>query len=598
MMSAGLRYAPSDESFMLASDVHVDSFYYEGGKVGELMLNTIYLPLDENLHQVDAHFYHNRREVSSATAVYDARRERIDGSLAVDTFSIGMLTPFVPDQMASLGGTLNGALEIRGTSSDPIVNGYMQMDTASVYATMTASRFRLDSQRLKIKDNRVLFRNFAIYAAGSNPLTLDGDICLAGPERIMANLSLQGNNLHALNVKRNPESLVYGRLLIDVEATLKGPVDALNVRGNMRLLGGTNLTYVMKESPLTVQNRLKDLVSFTSFADTALFRRRPTGRFAPVPIGGMDMLMLIRIDPVVQLRADLTPDQSSFVALEGGGDLSFQYTRQGEMLLNGRYTLSDGRLKYALPVIPLKEFRIKNESYIQWDGNPADPLLNLAATQRMRTSVALPGESPRMVNFDVGIDVRQRLENMSLLFTIAAPEDLSVQGELDKMGPGERSTQAVGMMVTGMYLANGSDGKGNINMGNALGNFLQNEISNIAGSTLKTVDLSFGINTYDHDTGQDGSRQRTDYSFRFAKRFYNDRLRVVIGGKVSSGNVQQQEFFIDNASLEWRLNNAGTGLLKVFHDKNYQSLLDGEVTETGFGLVLRRRMRHWYELFK
>jgi hypothetical protein len=598
MMSADLRYAPSEESFMVAGDVHIDSFRYEGGRVGEMMLNAIYLPLDDDVHQVDAHFYHNRREVSYATAVYEARREQISGSLTVDTLPIGMFTPFIPDGMASLGGALNGQMEISGTSDAPLVNGYLQLDTASIYTSMAASRFRLDNQRLVIHDNRALFNDFKVYAAGSSPLALSGDIHFADPAHILANLRLNGNNLQALDVKRNPESLVYGRLLLNVGATLQGPLDALSVRGDIQLLGGTNLTYVMKESPLTVQDRLKDLVSFTSFADTTL-RRRRGGSFTPAPVGGMDLLMRIHIDPVVQLRADLTPDRSSFVALEGGGDLSFQYTRQGEMLLNGRYTLSDGNLKYALPIIPLKEFRIKDESYIHWDGNPINPLLGLAATQRMRTSVALPGESPRMVNFDVGIDVRQRLENMSLRFIIAAPEDIAVQGELDKLDAEGRSTRAVGMMVTGMYLANGSDGKVNLNMGDALGNFLQGEINNIAGDALRTVDLSFGVNTYDQDDGTEGSGQRTDYSFRFAKRFYNDRLRVVIGGKVSSGaDVQQRESFIDNASLEWRLNKAGTGHLKVFHDKNYQSLLDGEVTETGLGLVLRRRMRYWYELFR
>jgi hypothetical protein len=595
MMSADLRYAPSEESFMVIGDVRIDSLSYEGGEVDELMLNTIYLPLDENTHQVDAHFFHNRKEVASATAVYEAKQEQLAGSIAADTLPIAMFTPFIPDKMASLNGALNGRLDIRGPLSAPVMHGYVQIDSGSVYTGMVASRFRLDNKRLEIKNNRALFDSFKVYSAGTNPLELNGEINFADPEHIMANLQLTGNHIQALDVKRNPESLVYGRLLLNVDATMQGRLEALSIRGNIQLLGGTNLTYVMKESPLTVQDRLKDLVTFTSFTDT-MIRTRRIGNFTRMPAGDMDMLMLIHIDPIVQLSADLTPDRSSFVSLEGGGDLSFQYTRQGDMLLNGRYTLSDGRLKYALPVIPLKEFRIKDESYIQWDGNPVNPILNLAATQRMRTSVSLQGESPRMVNFDVGIDVKQRLENMSLHFTIAAPEDITVQSELDKMGIEGRSTQAVGMMATGLFLGSGNAGKVNLDMGNALSSFLQNEINNIAGNALKSVDFSFGMNTYNED--ELGSGQRTDYSFRFAKRFYDDRLRVVIGGKVSTGDVQQKESFIDNASLEWRLNKAGTGYLKVFHDKNYQSILDGEVTETGLGVVFRRRMRYWYELFK
>jgi hypothetical protein len=595
VMSVDLRYAPSEQSFLVAGNAHVDTFAYEGGRVGELMLNAVYLPLEEDVHQVDAHFYRERNEVAAATAVYEAKQNRLDGSLSAGRLPLSMLTPFIPGRAASLKGALNGLIEVSGSVSAPQLNGYLQADTASVYAEVTASRFYIDNKRLEIENNLLKFDGFELRGGGKKPLRIRGDIDFNDLSRPTANLRLEGSDLQVFDAGRNTQSLVYGKLLAGVDARLRGPLNALSIRGDVRLLGGTNMTYVMKESPLTVQDRLKDLVSFTSFADTTL--RRPRRRdLPPVPLAGMEALMQIHIDPVVQLRADLAPDQSSYVVLEGGGELSFQYTRQGEMLLNGRYTLSDGKLKYALPVIPLKEFRLKKDSYIQWDGNPVNPLLSLTATQQMRTSVSLAGESPRMVNFETGIDVGQRAENMSLLFTLNAPEDIAVQEELNRMGAEGRSTQAVGMMVTGMYLAGGNAGKVNLNIGAALSSFLQNEIGHIAGDAFKTVDVSFGVDTYDQES-EAGAGQRTDYSFRFAKRFYNDRLRVVLGGKISSGEVQQKEAFIDNASLEWRLNQSGTGYLKVFHDKNYQSILDGEVTETGFGLVLRRKMRRLHELF-
>ena len=73
----------------------------------------------------------------------------------------------------------------------------------------------------------------------------------------------------------------------------------------------------------------------------------------------------------------------------------------------------------------------------------------------------------------------------------------------------------------------------------------------------------------------------------------------MIGGKISTGNdaQQQQEAFIDNISLEYRLDNSGTRYVKLFHDKNYESILDGEVIETGVGLVLRRKVSKLGQLF-
>jgi hypothetical protein len=187
------------------------------------------------------------------------------------------------------------------------------------------------------------------------------------------------------------------------------------------------------------------------------------------------------------------------------------------------------------------------------------------------------------------------MSDMQLEFTLNAPEDLTMQNQLSAMGEEERSKQAVSMLVTGMYLGSGSGtGKVNMDMGAALNSFLQKEITNLAGSALKTVDISLGVESSEEETGE----KRTDYSFRFAKRFYNDRIRVVLGGRISTGNVpEQNQTFIDNISFEYRLDNSGTRYVKLFHNKNYESILEGEITETGAGIVLRRKMKHIGEFF-
>lgn len=56
-------------------------------------------------------------------------------------------------------------------------------------------------------------------------------------------------NYMLLNAPRTKESLVYGKVFVDFNATLRGPVDALVMRGNMNLLGNTDVTYVLMDSP-------------------------------------------------------------------------------------------------------------------------------------------------------------------------------------------------------------------------------------------------------------------------------------------------------------------------------------------------------------
>ena len=147
---------------------------------------------------------------------------------------------------------------------------------------------------------------------------------------------------------------------------------------------------------------------------------------------------------------------------------------------------------------------------------------------------------------------------------------------------------------TGLYIAE-SNAAGGLDANNALNSFLQSEINNIAGSALKTIDVNFGMEK--NDPGESGS-SRMDYNFQFAKRFWNNRFRVVIGGKISTGNnANQNDSFIDNVSLEYRLDDSGTRYIKVFHDRKYANVLEGEIIETGAGIVLRKKVSRVGELF-
>lgn len=70
------------------------------------------------------------------------------------------------------------------------------------------------------------------------------------------NLKMEAHNFELINAKQTKESLVHGKIYVDVNAMLKGRPDALTMRGNMNILGSSDFTYVLKDSPLTVEDRL------------------------------------------------------------------------------------------------------------------------------------------------------------------------------------------------------------------------------------------------------------------------------------------------------------------------------------------------------
>lgn len=598
LFSAEVHYIQTEKDLQLSAEASIDGLTYERQPIGNVALGATWLPGERGKQYLNAYLTHDKTEILVADGSLNptaSGKDSIEVNATLEHFPLSIANAFIPDQVASLSGDMDGELQITGNTEKPLVNGTLALDSVSVYARQAGARFTFDNRPVKLENSRLTFDKFAIYTTSKNPFTIDGYVDFRELTRPIANLNMLAENYTLLNAKRTRESLVYGKVLVDFQSTVRGPLEALTMRGNMSLLGSTDVTYVMTDSPLTVQDRLSGLVTFTSFSDSASLQKQdiPT-----VSLGGLDMIMMVQIDPSVRLKADLSADRSSRVELEGGGDLSLKYTPQGDLTLSGRYTLSGGMMKYAFPVIPLKEFQIVNGSYVEWTGNPMDPLLNFTATERMRASASDADGTSRIVNFDVSVVVKNRLDNLSLAFDISAPEDASIQNQLTAMGPEERGKQAIALMVTGTYLGAGMGSGGgpiNLNMGSALNSVLTSQINSLVGN-LKNVNLSFGVE--DHDASDTGGK-RTDYSFQYSQRFFNDRFQIILGGKVSTGaNVEYDaQSFIDNISLEYRLDASGTRYIRLFYDKNYESVLEGEITETGVGLVLRKKMDKLGELF-
>lgn len=597
MLHAEVSYGMDDSLYHIAAHVGIDSLSYENQSLGSLALKGSYLPDAAKHHHLDAHLFHNDKEVLTAKGDYYviATGDSVYSNLTIQDFPLNIANAFIPEEMANINGKLQGKLLFEGSQTDLKTNGFMRFDSTEIEVLAAGATLRIEEKDITVQNNRLQFDAVNIYSSGKNPFVIDGYIDASKPAKAYADLRFTTEKMELLNAKQNKQSMVYGKVFINLNTTIQGPLESLLMRGNLELLGGTDVTYILKDSPLAVQDRLSGLVMFVNFSDTSAVVKDET---VPLQIGGMDVLLTIDIDQSVRANVDLAEDQSSRIELEGGGNLSFQYTPLGEMVLNGRYTLGGGNIKYALPVVGAKDFSIRNGSYVQWLGNAFDPQLNITAFERVRTSVILNDQPAQMVNFDASIAIKNTLEDLSLVFDLAAPENLTVQNMLAATSPEERSKQAITMLVTGTYVAEGASTKGGLDMGSTLNSFLQNEINSLTGSALKGVDLTFGMENSDPN-GPSGMGEGMDYSFRFSKRFYNDRIRVIVGGKISTGAADEgsDQSFLDNVTVEYRLDDSGTRYVQLFHDSNYESILEGEVTETGVGIVLRKKMRHMRELF-
>ena len=357
--------------------------------------------------------------------------------------------------------------------------------------------------------------------------------------------------------------------------------------GDATLLGKSNITYVMLDAPISTDKELDGLVEFVNFQDTTTVEKSEE----ETDLGNMNISLGLKIEDGARINADLDANRSSYVMLRGGGNLNMTYTSDNGLNVTGAYTMNEGELKYELPIIPLKTFNIIDGSKVTWSGDALDPTLDITALERITTSVNIDDGGMQPVAFDVGVKLTNTLSNMGLTFTISAPENAVVQDQLNSLDAETLNKYAVTMLITGTYIGNT---KG-MTVSNALSSFLDAKINDLAGTAMKSVSVNVGIN--DAEDAETGSTYK-NYSFSFKKRFLNDRLTVVIGGEVNSGDhPTTNDSFINNVSLEWKISDSSNRYIRLFYDKNYESLLEGEIIETGIGYVYKKKLQNLRELF-
>jgi hypothetical protein len=577
-----------DGRFSVASDMAVQKLTYEGSPIGNISTEMVYMMKEDNAHAIEARLLRDDNEFGLLSGTYrDEGEGLIDATFKMTHTPLSIINGFIPDKIIGLEGYGDGAVDIHGSLVHPDVNGEVYVDSAYLISVPYSIKMRFDNDPIRIVGSHLLLENLGLYAYNQEPFNLMGDIDFTNTSHINVDLRMRAQNLLLINSKQTPDAIAWGKAYINFMARIQGPLEQMKMRGRVDLLGSTDMSYLLLDSPLSADNRLDELVKFTDFSDstqTVIVRPTPTGFEAD---------LTVNISQGARIVCYLNANQSNYVDLMGGGDLRMKYNTEG-IDLKGRYTLTSGEMKYSLPVIPLKTFFVKEGSYVEFTGDPYNPKLNITATEQVKATVSGDDGPSRSVLFNCGVAISKTLKDMGVVFTIEAPEDNIINGQLTTMSVEERSKLAVAMLTTGMYLADGNTGS--FSMNSALSSFLQSEINSIAGNALKTLDLSVGVDNSTDATGN----MHTDYSFKFSKRFFDNRLKVQIGGKVSSGSSNipgQKQSFFDNVQMEYRLNQDATKYVKLFYTQNVYDWLDGYTSEYGGGFIWRRKLDNFWDIF-
>ena len=92
----------------------------------------------------------------------------------------------------------------------------------------------------------------------------------------------------------------------------------------------------------------------------------------------------------------------------------------------------------------------------------------------------------------------------------------------------------------------------------------------------------------------------TSYSYQVSKSLLNNRFKIIVGGNYTDGSANEnfQQNLISDLAFEYILRQTNNMSLnaRLFRHTGFESVLEGEITETGVGLSLRRRLAYFTEI--
>lgn len=601
-LSADMRINWQNTSITGDGSVSLLNLFYGKERVGDVIADIGLLTKPDGLINADVALTIDGTKALTLSGVLNdsTRTSPFNLDLEMIHFPLATVNPFLPG-VARLTGSLNGKMDVSGDQSNPILNGALTFDSATVRVDMLGTKLTISDTPIPVKDNIVAFNGFNIIACNNNPLGINGTVDITSLSNPKVKLNLAANDMLLVNTQKAPKGAsVYGKALLDVDAKINGDMQFMNVNANVSVLAGTNVTYIIPDGTEAIQNRSAgDMVKFVNFTDSAAVAKADS--IMPPSDMLLNLMASLTIQNGTTITVDLDTKGSNRVELKSQGNLSFSMNPLNDGRMTGRLNINGGFVRYSMPpVLSEKLFNFTEGSYVAFNGDMLNPLLNVHAVDQIRANVTQTGQNSRLIYFDVKLGVTGTLNNMNVAFDLATDDDATVANELATMSPQQRASAAMNLLVTNIY--NGGDTRGNANIGgNALYSFLTSQINSWAANTIKGVDVSFGINQYDK-TSQGATDQVTQYSYRVSKSLFNDRFKIVIGGNYSTDdNVNQGDIannLLSDVSIEYMLNNTGTMYVRIFRHTGYESILEGEITQTGVGFVYRKKMDNLKSMFR
>ena len=603
-----LLNVPTQPTF--SAQLDIDKLVTLGGTLGDLKLRAI----DEGARRIKmaTSLRGNGNDLRlKGTLDLDAPYEALDFFLDLQSVNLAAIEPLSLGYLENMNGQLKGRLDITGNFSQPALLGELRFTEAAFDIQSLKARLQLGEQPVVFDANVIEFRDLEIRDVNGNHGVMSSYVLTSDYRNFFLQAQLNLQDFLVLNTTAKDNDLYYGKLIVDANATITGPLTAPTVELVTQAKKNSQLTYVYNPYSRDLESH-EGVVEFVVPEELRLRRARQKSQLQEVSEGfNTKITVRAEVTDALDFKAITDPLSGDHFTGKAKGDVVFTLYPDGKMELNGQLTTVEGKYLFTYQKLVRRPFDVKPGGTLTWTGDPYNPDLDIDVEYRVRTSPA-----PLLANdtdassvstakqvFLVVLNIGGQPSKTEISTSISYPSnaegntnDSEIEAAINNVNQdlSQQNTQAFALILFNGFLAQNPgnadfqlpDLSGNIN------NAISQQLNNLANRYIKFVEVDFGLDAYQTDSEQ----EQMDLTVSVRKRLFNDRLLIRLDGKASSETGPDQgstQTFLDNVTVEYSLTPSGRFKLKFYNQRDFDDFIGGTALKVGGALVFSKDFNTW-----
>lgn len=580
LINGKIFYKQNGQKHEPTADLNIKKLKVNNKTLGDFKANIIG---DDKFKKfnVDAHLENDLTDSFTTTGTFeilDNKTTNLDLEVRFNGFDISPFSPMGKNVMTNIRGNINGATTITGNIEKPIINGRLYVDKVGMTIPYLNVDYALrDASIIDLTDDKFIFQNNDLYSTEKNLIfnekkekiitegKLNGFISHKNFTNWNLGLYINSKNLLILNTDYTEDALYYGKAFIEGSAKIEGLLDEIAVTVEAKSNKGTAIKLPMSDGS---NDDGKSYLHFLSPKEKENLRKGIV--IKENVYKGLELKFDLNITKDAEIEVILNRDTGHNMIAWGQGSLLMEINTLGKFKMTGDYIVDKGTYNFKYSIIS-KEFNVKQNSSIVWEGDPMKARLNLEAIYKLPS-----GSNPAILleNSSSNSNKVETSVNIGITGTITTPEpdfrinfptlSSTVRSELDAKlsDPSIRQTQALALLGTGSFISTEGISQNAVynNLAEKAGDILNGLFKNDNDKFIMTLLLSTPERTASNVTNNGV------VGFAFNAKL-NERIRI--NGKlgVPYGGITQNTV-IGNIEILYRVNEDGTFNLRFFNREN------------------------------